>query len=415
MVISTANAQSLDSVIQQSLFDNPQVHQAYDNYVTRTHQIDVARAGYMPKVDAVAGVGAQRYKDQDSAAVSSSGSELGLTLTQMLFDGFSTSNNVDRTSSEAEAQKYTLLAQANNTALSISQAYINVLKYQQLLKLAQDNLSTHTAILDDIEKRSTSGVSSSADLVQTKGRVSQAQANVLSAENNLEDAKASFFRLTHLNVDSFEQPIPEMTKTPSDLASAKTYAQKNHPTIISADKDLLATEYQYEASKSNFYPKVTIEASQYRYDGVDGYENTRDSGQVMLRMRYNLFNGGADIAQKRAAASQMAEAKDVKMNALRELDEGLSLAWNAKSTLNKQRQFMDDHVNSSLQTVLAYRKQFLIGNRSLLDVLNTENELFEARQNLVSTTYDEIYSDYRILNATGQLLESIKFKVPASW
>jgi adhesin transport system outer membrane protein len=105
----------------------------------------------------------------------------------------------------------------------------------------------------------------------------------------------------------------------------------------------------------------------------------------------------------------------VKLNASRQVQEGLGLAWNAREALLKQKDFMQQHVQASYDTVMAYRKQFLLDTRSLLDVLNTENELFEARQNAVNTDYDELYSEYRILNATGGLLDSVSFKAPAEW
>ena len=96
---SSAGAASLDATVSQALLDHPQVKQAYDNYVTRTHQIDQAKAGYFPKVDAVAGIGKDNY---DSNSSDTDGSnlnrqEFGISLTQMLFDGFATSSNVDRT------------------------------------------------------------------------------------------------------------------------------------------------------------------------------------------------------------------------------------------------------------------------------------------------------------------------------
>ncbi len=252
--------------------------------------------------------------------------------------------------------------------------------------------------------------------MQIKGRVARAQANLSAAENNLMDAQAEFYRVTNTEPAELTQPVPDATKIPASLAEAKELAQKMHPTLLSADQDIEATRYQYEASKSNFYPKLTLEASKGIYknsSGVDG--NDIDDTRVMLMARYNIFNGGADIAQKRAAASQIAEAKDVKMNASRQVTEGLALSWNARDALMQQKDFMQQHVQASYDTVMAYRKQFLLGTRSLLDVLNTENELFEARQNAVNTDYDELYAQYRILNATGRLLDSVSFKAPAEW
>lgn len=97
------------------------------------------------------------------------------------------------------------------------------------------------------------------------------------------------------------------------------------------------------------------------------------------------------------------------MNASRQVTEGLALSWNARDALMQQKDFMQQHVQASYDTVMAYRKQFLLGTRSLLDVLNTENELFEARQNAVNTDYDELYAQYRILNATDRFTDSVSF------
>jgi adhesin transport system outer membrane protein len=194
---SSAGAASLDATVSQALLDHPQVKQAYDNYVTRTHQIDQAKAGYFPKVDAVAGIGKDNY---DSNSSNTDGSnlnrqEFGISLTQMLFDGFATSSNVDRTSAEAQAQKFALYAQANNTALRVTEVYLNVLRQQELFRLSQENLATHQAILADIGKRTDSGVGSTADYMQIKGRVARAQANLSAAENNMLDAETEFFRV----------------------------------------------------------------------------------------------------------------------------------------------------------------------------------------------------------------------------
>ena len=76
---------------------------------------------------------------------------------------------------------------------------------------------------------------------------------------------------------------------------------------------------------------------------------------------------------------------------------------------------MQQHVESSNQTVKAYKQQFTLGQRTLLDVLNTENELFEARKNYIGAEYDELQAQYRVLNATGKLLDSLRVAKPANW
>ncbi|MGL5284972.1 MAG: TolC family protein, partial [Aeromonas sp.] len=84
-------------------------------------------------------------------------------------------------------------------------------------------------------------------------------------------------------------------------------------------------------------------------------------------------------------------------------------------SLEKQKEYIQQHVDASYETVQAYKKQFGLGQRTLLDVLNTENELFEARKSFITAEYDAMYADYRVMNATGNLLDAMQFKQPTEW
>ena len=97
------------------------------------------------------------------------------------------------------------------------------------------------------------------------------------------------------------------------------------------------------------------------------------------------------------------------------LEEGTRLSWSALTLSKKQKIFLQEHVDASARTVIAYEKQFKIGQRSLLDVLNTENELFEARKAYLSAEYDGILAKYRVLNATGLILSEMRVEIPQSW
>ena len=132
-------------------------------------------------------------------------------------------------------------------------------------------------------------------------------------------------------------------------------------------------------------------------------------------MRYNLFKGGADVARSRSTSALYAQAKDIHQNAYRQVEEGTRLAWNARESLNQQKVFLRKHVEASYDTVQAYNKQFLLGRRTLLDMLNTENELFEARRSYINADYDQLLADYRIMNATGRLLDALRITRPEQW
>ncbi len=411
-----AQAQSLEQAVAQTLTSNPKIKEAYDLYLARQYNIDEAKGGYFPKLDAIAGVGPERIKSANSSdRTSLTRKDLTLSLSQMLFDGFDTSSNVDRTTSESKAQRLALLAMAEDTSLRAVEVYLGVLKQQEIFDLAQNNLATHEQILNDITKRTTSGVGSTADLSQIQGRVAQAYANVAAAQNNLDDARAQFLRVVNSTPESLVEPVADAKMVPTSLDEALKKATKDNPTLLSSLQDIEAAKYQHEGAKANNYPKVSIEAGQTWYDDADGIEGNRDEMSAMLRVRYNLFNGGSDSARMDSTAALYSQAKEIHDNAYREVEEGTRLAWQARESLKKQKEFLQQHVESSYQTVSAYKQQFTLGQRTLLDVLNTENELFEARKSYVNANYDELFAQYRLLNAEGKLLDSLRVARPAEW
>ena len=413
---SIAVAESLEQSVATTMLNHPQIKEAYDLYLARTHQIDQARAGYKPKVDLSAGVGPEWINAVGASdRTDLTRKDAGITLRQMLFDGFDTSNNVDRTTSEAKAQRLTLFSTAEDVALRVTQVYLNVLKQQEIYDLSKENLATHEQILSDITKRTTSGVGSSADLTQIQGRVARAYSNMAAAQNNLDDAKAEYIRVVNSEPTDLVAPTAEGITLPATLDEALKKATTNNPVILSSNEDIEAAKYQHEGAKANNYPKVNVEAGQTWYDDADGVKGNKDEASVMLRVRYNLYDGGADDANIQATSALYSQAKDIHQNAYRQVEEGTRLAWQAMQTLRSQKEYQQQHVEYSYETVRAYRQQFTLGQRTLLDVLNTENELFEARSSLVTTQYDELYAQYRILNATGVLLDSMKVQKPAEW
>jgi len=135
----------------------------------------------------------------------------------------------------------------------------------------------------------------------------------------------------------------------------------------------------------------------------------------MVRFSYNIFSGGKDQAYAKETAYKMSEAKELNRNAHREVEQGFILSWNAFEQLNLQKKYIKMHVIASKNTESDYIQQFKIGQRTLLDLLDTENELYQARQDFLDAEFAEITAQYRILNAMGLLLDSLRITRPASW
>ena len=351
--------------------------------------------------------------------------EAGFSIKQMLFDGFYTSSEVDRYSFEASAEQWALFAAAEDMALNVAKVYVNYIKSEQILTLAEKNLVSHQNIYAQIKERTDSGLGSIADLSQITGRRARANANVISAKNNFYDAKAQFVRVVEKQPEDLIVPVPDDDMIPEDLSTSVKFAQDNHPILKSATSDINAAKNERESALSNYYPKLSLELDGNWNNDLDGEDGFNQFSQnvgghsndlvAMVRIKYNLFSGGKDRAREREASYKIGEAKEIRERAYRQVVEGVSLAWNAYELLVPQKMYIRDHVVAAKDTQVAYSQQFNLGQRTLLDLLDTENELFEARKDYLEAEYDEILSEYRILNATGRLLESLRVTRPDVW
>lgn len=410
-----AAAQSLEEAVAAALDSHPDVREAFTRYKTREAEVKIARAGYLPSLDANAGYGYEKTKTDRGANDELARRELGLSLVQPLFEGFATSSEVARTSAERDADRFALLAKADEIALSVSELYSSVLASQQLEQLARENLEAHQQIHDQIRKRTEAGVASTSDLSQINARLALARSNMVAAVNNRIDLDSRFLAVVNERPEALVLPQPDRSLLPGSLDEALKIGRDNHPGLKSAAMDVEAAKEARERAKSNNYPRLSLELGQKWDNNIDGVKGANEETQAMLRLRYNLFSGGADRARTEAAAQQMGSAEEINSRAHRQLEEGIRLSWAGYELVGEQLNYLREHVESAMATRNAYQKQFDLGKRSLLDLLDAENELFESRRAFVSGERDFTLSQYRILNATGRLLQSMHVRLPASY
>ncbi|MDB1123930.1 TolC family outer membrane protein [Vibrio algarum] len=410
-----AHSQSLEQAIAITLASNPEIKSSFNDYKSYVEQRRSSGGNYLPTVDLDAGVGYERVNPATGDTTELTRKDATLSLTQLLWDGSSTLNDMDRTAAEAESMRFQLIADAQDKALEVSDVYLDAVKAKEVLKLSEDNLKTHKRIYKDIKRRVDSGIGSTADLSQVEARLANAHSNLLAAQNNIFDTHTQFTRIVGQTPQGLVFPRADQDSLPLSLEQANKIADENHPVIKVAASDVEAAKYQYKQAEGTNYPTFSIEAAQTWYDDAAGEVGNRDELSAMLRMRYNLYNGGSDSADQDRMAYQLNKAKDLRDNSHRQLEESLHLAWSALDLTLQQKEFLADHVDSASDTAIAYEKQYRIGQRTLLDVLNTENELFEARKEYLNAHFEEQYAKYRVLNACGILLDSLMVDTPDEW
>lgn len=401
-----SHALTLEEAVQRALSSNPEVLAARHELDARRAEVSQAKAGYLPTLSVTAGIGQETVRNPSTQddTVRLTREEFGVQARQMVFDGFATAEEVNRQEARVSSASYAALATADDVTLRTAEVYLNLLRQMEQLQLARETLKEHQNIHDQMVLRSRSGVGSKADLDQIAARLALANSNLVVAENNLFDARTNYYRVVGFMPELPSMAVPAaVNQLPDNLEAAVGLAIGRHPTLLSAIADVQAAQAQYDAAASGYWPQIQIEADQRMDTDIGGVEGQDEDLVVALRMRYNLFNGGADKARRSQTAYLLEQAREIRNNAHRQVTESMRLSWSNYEAINNQLRYLEEHVRAAGATKTAYRQQFNIGRRTLLDLLNTENELVGARRSLINAKFDRLFAQYRILNSSGDL------------
>jgi len=408
LINSPCQGQTLQETIQYTLNNNPDIQAAKSERNAVVEQIGQARAGYLPSVDLSFGYGYENSTNPTLAGRNQSHVELdrreaGILIKQMLFDGFATQSEIERQTARADSRSYTVFGQSEIIALDATEAYLNILRRNELVKLAEDNLHYHQSTHDQIMLRANRGVGKQVDAEQSSGRLSLAESNYISASGNQQDAQTKFLRTVGILPENLAPPIQPEKLIPKSLDDATEQAINNHPVLKSANADINSAFAQYESANSLFYPRVDVELGSTFNNNMDGIQGENNDLSAMVKVRYNLFNGGKDVYRQRETSHLINQSKDIRDNAYRQVVESMRLSWTAYKIISSQLGYLKGHMDSSIKANIAYKKQFNIGQRSLLDLLDSANELFTASASYANAKYDLHFAQYRLLASMGQL------------
>ena len=407
-----AQAQTLPEAMQQAIEVHPEIQAGVNARIAADYQLRAAKGGYLPKVDVLAGYGREgsdtpttRAETGKDGYTTLNRGESSVRLTQMIFDGFATQNEVGRQQATVNSRAYSLLGTSERTALTVAQVYLDVLVRREYVRLAQLNLDNHQRIYDQIQLRTARGVGRTADLDQADARLAQARNNLITEQTNLADAQTNYLSAVGTPADQLSAPAP-FAKMPASLDEARSQLIENSPVLRSAEADISATEKQYSSAKSTFYPHFDAELSKNADNNVSGENGHYNGWQAMVRMSFNLYSGGANKADLESKSYLSNQALDIRNNALRQLNEELGLAWNAYNNATQQLPIAKSYAERSNRVRTAYQQQFSLGERTLLDLLDSENETFTAERRVAEVQNLKDFSQYRIKAVMGQLLQS---------
>ena len=405
-----AKAETLQEAIQYMLDTNPEVRSSAYIRKSRDEVVRIAKADYYPRLDFSAGTGVQQFDEpivRDTNPV-----EYRLSLRQNLFTGFGTKYDVERTKHSVNSGAYRVQATSSDTALRGAQTYLDVLRRQKLIDQAELNLQNHLRIEDQIKLRSDSGVARKADMDQVQGRVALARTDLLSSKANMIDSQTNYFAVIGHMPENLSQPESPDTLLPKSLDEAQRQAIVNHPTLLAGEEDLAARESQYGIAKSEYYPKLDLELDKRWEDEVDGFEGKEEDWLAMLRLRYNFFSGFRHSGRKQETKYLIDDAREARNDIARQALESIRLSWTTYESELAKHQDLQDRVTATDKTVKAYRKQWDIGKRTLLDLLDSGAESINSQVDLVNSKFQLESAKYRLLNGIARLVPALALTYP---
>ena len=404
---TSESAMPLTYVSSKAIENNPEVQEAWHAFKSSIYGVDAARSGYLPSVDVSASAGYERRNYGVEEEYNRNTAEL--SVTQMLYDGFRTSNTVDRFKRIQLIRYFELITQTEQTALEASIALLDVQKFKELVQLAEANLQEHESVYQQIEQSVSAGVARAADLEQISGRLSLAQSNVLTEYANLHDVSARYLRVVgELPLQEIKQADLNEDNIPISVNQALSIAYKNSPTFYASLYNIEAQKANAEAQKAAFHPNVDLSA---RYGSQDrdelGQNETRTEARVGIDISYNLYNGGLDSANLKQAYQDINIAKYQRDQACIDIRQSLQIAYHNVTILEQKLPALDQHRASSTKVKIAYKDQFDIGQRTLLDVLDAENESFQSTRSYIVALYDRQSAILTMLKEMGKLLPAL--------
>jgi adhesin transport system outer membrane protein len=400
---------SLKEAITQGVLSSPRVNADWFNFAATSEAQQAARGGYYPSADIYAEVGRE---DRNTPLI-----DLGdygrdsaeFSITQMLFDGFATRDTVARLGYDKLSNYYIFKRSSEEVAQEVAVAYLETVKYQQLVKYAADNLTVHRQIHDQISERTEGGVSEGVDLDQSVARLGLAETNLVTETTNLRDVEVQFQRLVGSKPNAnLEVPAVPASQIPELRGAALEVAYQNSPVINAAIENLRAAQESLNLTNAPFMPRFDLRYRNQVEHDTDGIDGKFEEEAIEVVMQYNLFRGGADSARKREYYNLYYAAIEERKQACLNVREEISKDFNNIEALRQQVVLTDVSMRAQDKTRVAYRDQFNRGKRSLLDLLDSQNEYFDSQRAHMAAVVDLVAAESSTLSNMGLLLASLE-------
>lgn len=413
LVFSTgsAGAETLMEALIQAYQNNPTIRAQRASLRATDEGVPQALAGYRPTVEILgdAGYAVQGGSDIDGT---DSGMDYGgsLRVTQNLYSGGGTVADVKRAENTVKAERARLADTEQLVLLNAVQAYMNAFRDEAVLKLNINNERVLNRQLEATRDRFNVGEVTRTDVSQAEARVASATADRIQAEGNVQISRGIYEQVIGTMPTDLSKPAP-VPDLPASRKDVLAVAQQSNPGVLAAQYDERAARDNVTLVRSDLLPKVDLvgQGGRSRNDGIS--DLTRDSASIMAQLTVPLYQRGA-VSSRVREAKQLAGRNRLRLiEAQRSATEDANNAWESLVTARARIRSITAAARANRIALEGVRQEALVGSRTVLDVLDAEQELLDSQVNLVVAERDEIVAQYQLMSALGRLTaQSLKLQ-----
>lgn len=406
---------TLKQAVEKGIDTNPQVQGSLYTLKATERQLRQAQASYLPQVDLSGDIGSEYTRDpitQSNSGQNLVRRRITVQITQQLFDGFDTKYEVRRQKNRIDSASFDVFDISEQTALNIIEAFLDVIRQRELLRISRENVNRHKDILRNVRESTEAGRTSRVDMDQVQARLESARAQSENIKESLQSAQAEFKRQAGVMPQDLADPTTYNNELQPSLEAQIEAAISANPAIRQAEADVNAAHAEYKQTIASFLPQLDMEARAEESEDIGGVEGLSRSASGLAVMNWNLYRGGGDTARREEFAYRLAEARAVKAQVVREIEDTVRSTWAAREASSSRRKNFKTQARANESLVSAYLQQFNLNRRTLLDVLDVQSELFLSRSNVINEKTDEAVAVFSLLALEGRLLDALGIKLP---
>lgn len=410
-VFSTSHAQStedtltLEYALQHTLQNNP-FYRAAQEEMNKTRELyPQARAGWLPTLSAEVGLSASNIESSNfGSADGATTKDIGVSLNQPIWRGGQTFAETDRAEDLIKAGIAILKQKEQEILLESITAYVNVLYDQELLDLRRDNVRLLSDELKSTEERLEMGAITKTDVHQAQTRLSKATSRKLQAETMFHNSLMQFEQTVGMPAPlNLAPPAPDFG-FPATVEEMHVIADKQNPEIIIAQFQKRAAGHNIDATFRKLFPQISASASYNKqFDPQPGLVDQSSNETIGIRATLLLFQGGKVRSQTREAEKEHKRLEHIAKSIERRVKQAISSNWYAYLSAKEQAKNRRNEVETAKIARNGVQMEAKEGQRSILDILDADQELIDAQTSLVNAKKNELLAQYTLASKLGLL------------